>query len=262
MLHIDGEIREVQMNNGSGQGTSLGPMLASYGILPILCSWAERRGGSATVINSSLTRAMQVHVNNFADDTNTINGDRCATTDSGDGFIECLGDFGLKIHVGTEDNPESKTVCIFFPHNEAERKRQNIEPIQLSNGSFIPCVVKTVCLGHAITSNLSDAAHISVRASKGAQTFGALGPKLLRCSCVWKDAKRLMFESMIIPTMLDGVECHVLTVGMMEEMTTVHHRFIRSALHITPCTQRKHELTSERKCSNASVCILSTIALT
>jgi hypothetical protein len=25
MLHIDGEVREVNMKNGSGQGTSLGP---------------------------------------------------------------------------------------------------------------------------------------------------------------------------------------------------------------------------------------------
>ena len=245
MLHVDGEIREVQMNNGSGQGTSLGPLLASYGILPILCLWAGKWGESATMINSSPTSAIQVYVNNFADDTSTINGDRYATTDSGEDFISYLGDFGLKIHVGTEDEPESKTVCIFFPHNEAERKRQNIEPIQLANGTFIPCVEKAVYLGQTITSNLSDATHISVRASKGAQIFGALGPKLLRCSYVWKDVKRLIFESMIIPTMLDGVECCVLTVGMMEEMTTVYHRLIRSALHITPYTQRKHKLTSE-----------------
>jgi hypothetical protein len=52
-----------------------------------------------------------------------------------------------------------------------------------------------------------------------------------------------MFESMVIPKMLDGVGCCVLTAGIMEEMTTVYHRLIRSALHITPHTQRKHELT-------------------
>ena len=36
VLHIDGETREVNMNDGSGQGTSLGPTLASFAILPIL----------------------------------------------------------------------------------------------------------------------------------------------------------------------------------------------------------------------------------
>ena len=119
---------------------------------------------------------------------------------------------------GRKIEPESKAVCIFFPHNEAERKRQNIEPMQLANGTFIPCVEKTVYLGQTITSNLSDATHISVRASKGAQIFGALGPKLLpvRCSYVWKDVKRLIFESMIIPKMLDGVECcGVIVVGVV-----------------------------------------------
>ena len=245
MLHIDGEIREVQMNNGSGQGTSLGPTLASYAILPILCFWAERWGGAATVIHSSPRDSTQVYINNFADDTSTINEDRDATTDSGDDFITYLGDFGLKIHVGTEDSPESKTVCIFFPHNETERKKQNTEPIQLTNGAFIPCVDKAVYLGQTITSNLSDATHISVRSSKGAQIFGALGPNLLRCGYVWKDVKRLIFESMIIPTMLDGVECCVLTAGMMDEMTTIYHRLIRSALHVTPFKQRKEKLTSE-----------------
>jgi hypothetical protein len=55
----------------------------------------------------------------------------------------------------------------------------------------------------------------------------------------------MIFESVIIPTMLDVVGCCVVTAGMMEEMTTAFHRLARSALHITPCTQRKHKLTSE-----------------
>jgi hypothetical protein len=50
---------------------------------------------------------------------------------------------------------------------------------------------------------------------------------------------------MIMPTMLDGIECCVLSTAMVEEMTTVHHRLIRSALHITPFKQRKWKLTSE-----------------
>jgi hypothetical protein len=62
MLHVDGEKREVLMNNGSGQGASLGPTLASYGISPILCLWAERWGGSATVIHNQLANTFHAGV--------------------------------------------------------------------------------------------------------------------------------------------------------------------------------------------------------
>ena len=42
----------------------------------------------------------------------------------------------------------------------------------------------------------------------------------------------------------------------MEEMTTVYHRLIRSALHITPYTQRKHKLTSEELLQRIGLCPL------
>jgi hypothetical protein len=93
----------------------------------------------------------------------------------------------------------------------------------------------------------ADAAHISIRSSKGAQVFGALGPRLLRCSYAWKEVKRMIFESMIIPTMLDGVECCVVTVGMMEETTTVFHRLVRSALHISLHHTHKGNISSPQK---------------
>jgi hypothetical protein len=160
-------------------------------------------------------------------------------------FVSCLGDFGLDVHVGCEEDPTSKSVCAFVPYCEEERVSQNQEPLQLPNGKLIPCVDKTVYLGHTTSGTLLDADHVSVRMSKGAQVFGALGPCLLRCNYVWTDVNRIVFESMIIPTMLDGVKCFVLSKAMVEEMTTVYHRLIRSALHITPFKQRKWKLTSE-----------------
>ena len=184
-------------------------------------------------------------MNSFADDTSTVNGEREGAIETGGDFVSCLGDFGLDVHVGCEEDPTSKSVCVFVPYCEEERVSQNQEPLQLPNGKLIPCVDKTVYLGHTTSGTLLDADHVSVRMSKGAQVFGALGPCLLRCNYVWTDVKRIVFESMIMPTMLDGVECCVLSTAMVEEMTTVCHRLIRSALHITPFKQRKWKLTSE-----------------
>jgi hypothetical protein len=156
--------------------------------------------------------------------------------------------FRLGCSRGQRGRPQilkSKSVCVFVPYCDEERELQCQDPLLLPNGKQIPCVEKTVCLGHAIAGTLSDADHVSVRASKGSQVFRALGPCLLRCSYVWTDVKRLVFESMIVPTMLDGIECCVLSTVMIEKMTTVHHRLMRSALHITPYKQRKWKLTSE-----------------
>jgi hypothetical protein len=61
---------------------------------------------------------------------------------------------------------------------------------------------------------------------------------------------------MITPTMLDGVGCCALTAGMMDEMTTVYHRLIRSAVCIAPCAQRKHKLTSGELLQRIGLCPL------
>ena len=265
MLHIDGEVREVPMENGSGQGTILGPLFSGFCLLPIMELWVAKWNTAATIVqvakpeSSSLPPPPTEHycdwdpdldhhpiyVNNFADDTSTVNKNKQSSAETSEDFIEYMGDFGLTIHVGTVDKPNSKTVIMFFPCNKRESETQNQDPIALSNGTFIPCVQSTVYLGHTITSDLKDEAHLNVRGIKAAQVYGALGPHLMRCRHVWKEVKRLVFVSMILPTMLDGIECCVLTKKGVDELTTVYHRMVRSSVHVTPFTQHKYKLTSE-----------------
>ena len=184
-------------------------------------------------------------LHNFADDvvivvhTNTNVG--ATATD----FVLFLGDFQVDAHVGTEEKPISKTVAIFFPWNEMERIKERGGRIELGNGKFTSCEKKVVYLGCTFTSELSDDTHLQGRMSKAAQVFGALRSKLLGRKDVWRKVKRLVFESMIIPTLLDGVECSVVSLATLNEMTSAHHRMIRGPLNITPHTQRKYRLTSE-----------------
>ena len=55
----------------------------------------------------------------------------------------------------------------------------------------------------------------------------------------------MVFESMILPTLLDGIECCVVTQLALDELTTVYHRMVRASVHVSPYTQRKWKLTSE-----------------
>ena len=50
---------------------------------------------------------------------------------------------------------------------------------------------------------------------------------------------------MLLPTLLDGVECCVLTRVLIDELTTTYHRMVRSALGISPMMQRTNRWSSE-----------------
>ena len=52
-------------------------------------------------------------------------------------------------------------------------------------------------------------------------------------------------ETMVLPTLLDGIECCAVTKKSMDDMGSMYLRFVRSALRITPHTQRKLRLSSE-----------------
>jgi hypothetical protein len=100
-------------------------------------------------------------------------------------------------------------------------------------------------LGHIISSNLTDDAHLQSRMGKAAQVFGALRPNLFARKEVWNIVKAQTLETMIIPTLLDGAECCAITTSTMMEMESLYLRFVRTCLRITPHTQRKYRLTSE-----------------
>ena len=80
---------------------------------------------------------------------------------------------------------------------------------------------------------------------KAASVFGALRKCLLGSKHTWKSVKAEVMTAMILPTMLDGVECCVITARLLREMTSQYHQWIRSCCRITPYTQRKRKITSE-----------------
>jgi hypothetical protein len=250
-LHVEQEVREVKMKNGSGQGTSLGPVLFQFFFLPLISHWTSKWDHLSTVTLHSKNAPSTLHEETrtlgeiFADDLAALMKSLRDAEECADDLVNFLADFKCRVHVGTQDNPKSKSVVLFMPWNDEERQRHEGKALTLSGGKTIPCVESAVHLGHTITSSLSDAPHLRLRASKAAQAFGALGKNLMRSNHVWRKVKTIVFESMILPTLLDGVECCVLTQQALDELTTVYHRMVRASMHISPHTQRKWTLTSE-----------------
>ena len=81
-LDVEGVQRTVQMRQGTGQGTTLGPVLCNYFFLPILASWGKLAAeqGRATFMGDNHTSRFSSFTSNFADDTTMICDSREAAT--------------------------------------------------------------------------------------------------------------------------------------------------------------------------------------
>ena len=93
-------------------------------------------------------------------------------------------------------------------------------------------------MGHIISTNLTDDAHIQSRMAKAAQVYGAMRKPLFGNKDVWRMAKAKIMTTMIIPTMLDGAECCTVTARRMREMESLYLRMVRSCLGVTTYTTR------------------------
>jgi hypothetical protein len=164
------------------------------------------------------------------------------------GLYQYLQDCLVDIHVATEMYAKSKSVAMFIPA-KFEREEDSEAPLVVGGvgaaRKTVNFVKSATYLGHIISTTLTDSKHLKSRMSKAAQVFGALGKNVFRNKQVWKMVKAQILKSMILPVLLDGAECCVISAKVMAEMETLYHRFIRSCLRISPYTQRKYKLSSE-----------------
>jgi hypothetical protein len=158
-----------------------------------------------------------------------------------------LRDFSVDIHVGTPEVKSSKSMVLFVPASEKMKEVKNCASLFLNPEEtiFLDFKREVIYLGHTITDNLLDDRHLQIRMRKAASVFGALRKCLLGSKHAWKSVKSKVMTTMVLPTMLDGVESCVITAQILQEMTSKYHQWIRSCCRITPYTQRKNRITSE-----------------
>ena len=186
-------------------------------------------------------------LHNFADDTAVIVSNREEAERIAGQLYHYLQDFLVDLHVATPDIQKSKSVVLFLPAHVSQKEILQerplcIDPILKKSIAFVP---SARYLGHIISKNLSDDLHLEGRMAKAYQAFGALKPQLFGRKSVWKTVKARVLENMIIPTLLDGVECCTVSRKMMCQLETMYLKMVRSSLKITPYTQRKFRITSK-----------------
>ena len=247
-LQVEGITKEININEGTGQGTTLGPVLCNFFFLPLLKQWSKMWQSKATMMNQSNGRKVASSLlHSFADDVAIILSTRKDTEEVAKQLYDYLQNFLIDIHVATTTEKKSKSIVIFIPANKniKEERSENAITVSTDDELTINFVRTATYLGQVISYDLSDDSHSKARMAKASQVFGALGQHVFRNKDVWKSVKAKIMTTMILPVLLDGAECCVISTKTMADMETLYHRLVRSCLHITPYTQRKYKLSSE-----------------
>jgi hypothetical protein len=179
-LNVEGETRQVQMRQGSAQGTSLRPTPCLYFFLPILKLWVKRQQGNTPttkvdVQEDGRTIEVGTGINNFADDTMMVVTSEQEVTRITREFVACIETFQVKMHASNTATPTkpSKSVIVFTPATckpNAPLKRPTHMRTAADGTHDTICHVRScVCLGATINEKMCDVEEIDKRMLKGTQ---------------------------------------------------------------------------------------------
>ena len=132
-----------------------------------------------------------------------------------------------------------------MPAKTGEIAATNRSCVNRDNTEWIDFVEKSACLGSQINSDLNDDEETSKRVTKGSQMFGVLRRHLLGSKDVWNAVKKQVILGMLLLIMLDGAESWVVSAKALRELQSGYNFIARGCLRFSPCTTRKHRMTTE-----------------
>jgi hypothetical protein len=115
-MNVGGVEKTVQMKEGSGQGTTLGPTLCNSFFLPLLLQFEKKMAKVQT--KATLRKEGEDDIefgtftHNFADDTCMLVGTHEDASLVAKEFSLYTRKFRSKVHVATAANPISKSVAV------------------------------------------------------------------------------------------------------------------------------------------------------
>ena len=246
-MHVSGVKKSVRMKEGSGQGTTLGPILCNFFFLPLLQEFEKRMEARAPWVKASEEMGGENFVamtHNFADDTCMVVGTLEHAKYVAKEFNTFIKGFRSRVHVATATVPKSKSVVVFYPANEGEKSAEQKIEVNDDGTEWIDFTDGSPYLGSYIHTSLRDDHEIRTRIRKAAQMYGCLRRHLLSSKDTWREVKKKVLVGMILPIMLDGAEQWVISAQVLREMKTAYHKMIRGCLRMTTHTTRKHRIST------------------
>ena len=248
LMQVSGIQKEVRMTEGSGQGTTLGPLLCNFFFLPLLKDFEDKMKTvkpTATTSKEMGEISFNSFTHSFADDTCMITGSLEDAEVVAKGFNTYMKSFKSRVHVATNENKMSKSIVVHYPANENDTLTTDKLWVNNEKTEWINFEKGSPYLGSRIQANLKDDDEIRGRIKKASQMFGKLRKHLLGSKDTWREVKRKVLVGMILPMLLDGAEHWIVSANMMRELLSAYHIMIRGCARMSTFTTRKYRITTE-----------------
>ena len=247
-MNIGGVEKVVTMKEGSGQGTTLGPTLCNFFLLPILIQFEKDMKAQVTTAaiqeDGKADKVFSTFTHNFADDTCMVLGNLKDATTVAREFNLYTKKFRSRVHVANAAVPKSKSVVVYIPSKTGRSPATNKIPVNADGSEWINFVNSSAYLGSQISANLTDDGEIEGRISKALMMFGSLRKHLLASKNVWNAVKCRIITGMLLPIMLDGAESWVVSAKALQHLHTAYNQVVRGCLRFSLYTTRKHRITT------------------
>ena len=250
-LNVGGETRKVDMKEGSGQGTVLGPTLCSFFFLPVLELWCQDKSHCATFLKPVKTNSAKekelgtnTFINTFADDTGMIAGSLRDVEEVVSQFPTYMQSFGVPVHLANQENTKSKSTVVFVPSNRKDIHKHKGKRININEEEWVNFVPSSRYLGATIHQTLSDDGEIKLRIGKAMGMMGMMRSQIMTSKNVSILIKKKIMLGMILPIMLDGAENWIVTSCMKRHLIASYNYMIRSCFRLNMFTTRKFKITT------------------
>ena len=250
---------------GVKQGDILGPILFVILIAAVMITWRVAYDRPLCMFRTKkdfvltgrrhITKGLDFPLGDseYADDTAVLFDNRESLQEFTPLLFKHFERFGMEVHSGDygQPNKPSKTEILFVAApvsayvTPSTFDNKNLSPIELGNEKYIPIVSKFCYLGSLLSRDCRDNEDVLMRIKKSGNAFGALRKCLFSNVNVSYEAKRTVYEGLVLPILLYGAECWCLTENLLGLLRIFHHRCVRAMCRVNRSHVHRYRIRTQ-----------------
>ena len=121
----------------------------------------------------------------------------------------------------------------------------DLSNIELGGGRFFPIVALFCYLGSILTRDCKDDEDVKARIDAAGGAFGALRKPVFSNASICFEAKKVVYEGLILAILLYGSESWSLTEFLFDKLRAFHARCTRAMCRVNRWHTHKHRITTD-----------------